>query len=164
MVTTTIRNCHPCTACCGGWIRINEENISSSVGHPCPHLGEQGCNQYDSRPQICRDFQCAWISDTTNIPVWMRPDKAKVIVRYANWIPESRVMLAIPVGATIPEKSLKYLKQFALGTKTPLLVFERILENGDYTRSLSISAVGTADMEPLFAKISPFVNRAEQMA
>jgi hypothetical protein len=76
-------HCGTCTACCRVFA-IPEFN--KSAGKWCDHCNiGVGCNIYDARPNICRDFQCLWLlsqeQDNPNekMPLDMRPDKSKVV-------------------------------------------------------------------------------------
>jgi hypothetical protein len=48
-------------------------------GHACRY-GQPGigCVIYQERPQICRDFVCAWLAG--GLPEEMRPDKVRAVV------------------------------------------------------------------------------------
>lgn len=51
------RSCGTCHACC----RVFPiEEIGKEGFAACPHLTEEGCGIYDTRPQRCRDFLCHW--------------------------------------------------------------------------------------------------------
>lgn len=39
---------------------------------------QTGCSRYDERPEICRNFECAWKSDPT-YPEWMKPDSCNAV-------------------------------------------------------------------------------------
>jgi Fe-S-cluster containining protein len=72
------RPCGDCTACCDGWL------IGEAKGHPfgnckaCYFLINKLCTIYNDRPQVCRNYQCAWTQHL--LPDWMKPNKCGVLV------------------------------------------------------------------------------------
>lgn len=60
------RQCGPCTACC---TVMGVDEIGKKGGDRCEHVIDKlyklsdraGCGIYESRPQSCRDFKCAWL-------------------------------------------------------------------------------------------------------
>ena len=75
-------HCGTCTACC----RIFDiPELEKPAGKWCEHceIG-RGCSIYDSRPQMCRDYECLWLQaqQKGNFPLMgpeARPDKCKVV-------------------------------------------------------------------------------------
>ena len=53
------RECGECKECC---FAFNVREIGKPEFENCPHECENGCSTYPSRPQSCRDFDCAWLS------------------------------------------------------------------------------------------------------
>lgn len=75
------RECGECTVCCIN-LRIEEENFKKQAGTPCPHLIEKkGCNIYPERPEVCRNWFCAWRYMPQLGEEW-RPDKSYVLLRF----------------------------------------------------------------------------------
>lgn len=69
------RRCGRCTMCCT-WIGVTE--LGKPAGVPCQHLTPDGCGIYDTRPESCRKFECAWklgLGDAT-----VRPDRLGGVV------------------------------------------------------------------------------------
>lgn len=109
------RECQPCTACCDGWVQMRIGAAEVYPGCPCPHSTGAGCRIYAERPvDPCRNFDCAWIRPGSDLPDWMRPDRAKVIV-----LPDMLVWrgvpvdVAVPVGRRIPGRALSWLRSRA---------------------------------------------------
>ena len=74
------RECGPCTLCCKV-MRIPEmpDRLSNEY---CPHAKKaKGCSIYRTRPQSCRDFECAWLMYPNVFTDDMRPDKIHVMAR-----------------------------------------------------------------------------------
>lgn len=52
------RSCGTCSLCCTV-LRVDE--LGKRAGDDCLHQrGENGCGIYESRPAICRSYQCLW--------------------------------------------------------------------------------------------------------
>lgn len=79
------RECGTCTECCTGTLVADIHGYVMDKGRPCHFLGK-GCTIYSDRPNVCREFQCAWLRDDgTNIPEWMKPELSKVVIIERNW-------------------------------------------------------------------------------
>ena len=62
------RSCGDCYLCC---FLPEIDEFSKPANVPCSHCGTaSGCAIYAERPQTCRDFFCAWISDARIGPEW----------------------------------------------------------------------------------------------
>ncbi len=73
----TGRACGTCTMCCK-LPRIPVLNKPAGVW--CEFCTPSvGCNAYDTRPQMCRDFFCRWIEDAA-IPDYWKPETSKIIL------------------------------------------------------------------------------------
>lgn len=69
------RNCGGCTACCSV-MAIDKPEIQKEAGVLCRHC-ENGCTIYDTRPALCRDYQCGWRQLSILDESW-RPDLSGV--------------------------------------------------------------------------------------
>lgn len=56
-LSTVKTGCRGCTACC---THMNIVEIESPAGERCKHETLHGCGIYESRPEGCRKFICAW--------------------------------------------------------------------------------------------------------
>tara|TARA_R100000664_G_scaffold21340_1_gene30668 strand:+ start:295 stop:663 length:369 start_codon:yes stop_codon:yes gene_type:complete len=68
--------CGKCTECC---TPFSIPELRKPAGLRCMYLTDQGCSIYETRPQTCRDFQCAYL--ILNFPRKLRPDRAGFIIR-----------------------------------------------------------------------------------
>jgi hypothetical protein len=73
------RECGTCTACCTA-LTIDEPELQKLPGYTCLNcrLGA-GCAIYETRPNLCREWYCAWrrldwIAET------LRPDRSGVLI------------------------------------------------------------------------------------
>jgi hypothetical protein len=58
--------CTRCGACC---VAPDIAALGKPLGERCPHLtAENLCAVYESRPQICRDYQADWLCDRIAAP------------------------------------------------------------------------------------------------
>ncbi len=73
------KTCGPCTLCCSA-LEISE--LKKPAGPACAHCAA-GCAIYASRPQVCRDFECDWLTDRA-LPLTLRPDRVGTILMEAD--------------------------------------------------------------------------------
>ena len=84
------KTCGPCTMCCSA-LEIPE--LKKPAGPACEHCASGGCAIYASRPQVCRDFECDWLTDRT-LPSTLRPDRVGTILMEADDGDEYRAVCA----------------------------------------------------------------------
>jgi hypothetical protein len=63
----------------------------------------------------------------------MRPDQCGAIVLLNQPWNDIRVVFAVPVGETIPDRTLNWLKAYAVKYKRPLLYHQRLREGTAFT-------------------------------
>jgi hypothetical protein len=79
MTDTQQRSCGACSLCC-------KLLPVAALGKPhdrwCDRCrpGDGGCSIYETRPQICRDFACAWLASATVGEHWY-PQHSKMVVQ-----------------------------------------------------------------------------------
>ncbi len=74
---TGARTCGDCHMCCK--VFPIPEADKPHTGW-CPHLDlATGCTRYETRPETCRKFFCAWLHDKGLCAAW-RPDKAGFVL------------------------------------------------------------------------------------
>jgi hypothetical protein len=74
--------CGSCTLCCTVMrVAMEPPKAEHSTCSQCTHLG---CAIYDTRPDVCRGFQCLWLASQSleayRLPPDMRPDRAGVVI------------------------------------------------------------------------------------
>jgi hypothetical protein len=78
---TPKRTCDGCTMCCQGHLTGQAYGHTFQQGKPCFFVSAKGCTIYEDRPvEPCKSFECDWLK-YDYLPMWMRPDLSKVIVR-----------------------------------------------------------------------------------
>ena len=75
-----LRSCDGCTACCGPGLIINDPDLISPAGEPCPHCTPGGCGNYENRPATCRGYICNYLVEP-GLRLQDRPDRMGAIVR-----------------------------------------------------------------------------------
>jgi Fe-S-cluster containining protein len=71
------RECGECTLCCK---LLGVESIGKDAGVWCAHCtSRHGCAIYDSRPEECRNFICAWLQSPALDERW-KPSACKFVV------------------------------------------------------------------------------------
>jgi hypothetical protein len=139
-----LRECGDCTACCEGW--VPDDDLDMRPGKPCAHCRSGGCAIYDSRPEDpCRVFQCAWLQDEEAFPDELRPDKSGAIILSARYWKEWNVLRATPVGASVPQATLEWLRLYTESRELPLIFYERECIDGVYTQRGRQLAYGPPD-------------------
>ncbi len=73
-----LRPCGECTACCAGMLIGEAYGNKFGYGKHCVFLVENKCSIYATRPQVCRNYQCAWSQGL--LPEWMKPSRCGVLV------------------------------------------------------------------------------------
>jgi hypothetical protein len=71
------RECGECTLCCK---LMTVVDLNKPAGTWCPHCTSRGgCGIYETRPQECRDFVCAWLQSDALDEQW-KPSRCKFVV------------------------------------------------------------------------------------
>jgi hypothetical protein len=77
--------------CCSA-LEIDE--LKKPAGPACAHCAAGGgCAIYPERPQVCRDFECEWLTSRA-FPRHMRPDRIGTIFMEAHDADEYRAVCA----------------------------------------------------------------------
>jgi hypothetical protein len=84
------------------------------------------------------------------LPDWMKPNNARVIVRYAQ-SGNFKFLEATPMGRHIPPRAIEYLKGLSKNNGVPLAYAEILTENGEYTNKYKVIAHGPLEFVRAFA-------------
>jgi hypothetical protein len=71
------RACGDCVACCQV-LNIGEADMVKPADQMCMHCTGTGCGVYESRPQVCRSWDCVW-RRIDSMPLETRPDHLGVL-------------------------------------------------------------------------------------
>ena len=90
--------CTKCGACC---VAPDIAALGKGLGERCPHLtAENLCAVYQSRPQICRDYQADWLCDRIAAPTLEeRVRKYLAVFDLAPSAPLHFVQIALPANS-----------------------------------------------------------------
>ena len=69
-----MQECGECTACCYAFA---VDAIGKEQHTKCPHANA-GCDIYENRPDVCRKYLCAWVTQP-KVHIDLRPDKCGII-------------------------------------------------------------------------------------
>ena len=90
------RECGECTLCCKV-MGIGE--LEKPAGVWCAHCkSNRGCSIYETRPQECRDFVCAWLLNPKIDDAW-KPSHCK----FAVWSEAGNLNLKVSVDPARPD-------------------------------------------------------------
>lgn len=67
--------CGSCTVCCRLPVL---PDLDKAAGDMCDFCSGVGCNIYESRPQSCREFRCAY-HQGSKVNLALRPDKCGIL-------------------------------------------------------------------------------------
>lgn len=73
-----MRECGECVACCSGTLLAKIHSNEMGAGKPCVFLVKSKCSIYEDRPQVCKDFQCAWLQGLMSDS--MKPTMSNVMI------------------------------------------------------------------------------------
>ena len=91
------RACGDCTACCV-LPDIDTPELKKPEGQVCPHCTGKGCGIYDTRPEVCRTFNCAWKRIASMTPE-TRPDRLGVMFTLERHLPPRNVFEHLYIAA-----------------------------------------------------------------
>lgn len=73
----TAKTCGTCTLCCK---LFPVPPLAKPAGKWCPHVVQgRGCGIHETRPQLCRAFDCQWLENSDLGPEW-KPEISKFVL------------------------------------------------------------------------------------
>ncbi|MGA2894952.1 MAG: hypothetical protein ABSE22_18965 [Xanthobacteraceae bacterium] len=109
---TQRRSCGSCALCC----KLLGLLDSGKMGRWCPHcLKSSGCGIYDSRPEVCRTFNCVWLTDAEFGDEW-QPTRSKIVICHVRYGETRNLVFHVDPGWPLSWREEPYysqLKQFA---------------------------------------------------
>jgi uncharacterized protein len=85
------KHCGPCTMCCSALEIVELEKPAGPLCKNC--VAQTGCKIYQSRPSVCREFECEWLMSRT-LPQTLSPFRTGVILMEADDEDEYRAVCA----------------------------------------------------------------------
>lgn len=74
--------------CCSA---LHIPELRKPAGPKCPNCEVSSCAIYHDRPQVCRDFECEWLT-SRDLPRHFRPDRIGAILMEADDANEYRAV------------------------------------------------------------------------
>lgn len=111
-----LRSCGECTACCDGHIIGNAYGHDFGLGKKCFYLVQQKCTIYETRPEVCRKYQCAWTQGL--LPEEHRPDKTGLMVSVENDQTGKQYLKGIEIQPIVPYSIHKTAETFCTENNT----------------------------------------------
>jgi len=108
------RQCGECTVCCSGAL-IGEAYGNRFGPKPCIFLVENKCTIYETRPQTCRNYQCAWLQGL--LPEWMKPSECGVLISVEGTTQQYLKVMPLHTDALTPE-IIKWLDKWTKENNT----------------------------------------------
>jgi Fe-S-cluster containining protein len=113
-----MRECGECTVCCT-WLVGDAYGHEFGNGKSCKFLCENGCSVHKARPQVCRNYFCAWAQEL--LPEEMRPDKCKYVVSVENSDGGQYLKIFSIDGDKINTNILNWFKSWSSLMNTPVI-------------------------------------------
>ena len=119
MNITHKRECGDCTKCCEGSLVLTVQGNAINKSNPCHFVSMgkcNGCTIYEQRPQVCKDFECEWILDSS-IPEWLKPSVSGIIMIKQEPNNDMTYYEVVETDTKIDSVILNWLLLFALKNK-----------------------------------------------
>ena len=101
------RECGDCMVCCTV-PTIDQPAIQKPAGATCRHC-EHGCRIHETRPEVCRQYFCAWRRMAIFSEDW-RPDRSGVFSELETDVPDY-LMASVGISLTLTGNPLKTIRQ-----------------------------------------------------
>lgn len=115
------RECGECTACCT-WLIGNSFGWEFGAGKSCKFLECTGCGVHKARPELCKNYQCAWSQKL--LPENMRPDKCDVLVSVEQNNEKQYLKVLRINNKEINSEVKQYLQEWSEKMNTPVIFVE----------------------------------------
>lgn len=99
--------CGECTVCCT--LSVVKE-LNKKVGEACNLCISNSCSIYGNHPQVCKDFECAYLQAGANIE--LRPDKCGVMFsKKSERIFSGMIVPNVPITDLAAKQIISFKKQ-----------------------------------------------------
>jgi Fe-S-cluster containining protein len=135
MATIPGKSCGSCTMCCKVLVIDHFEKDAGVLCQHCAH--KSGCTIYETRPDVCRDYECDWKLERAIGPL-LRPDRTNVILQEDEESDDYQAVVdpATPMAWRTNALVFKFLVSKAKEGRTVIakagLKSWRIFDNGQY--------------------------------
>lgn len=122
------RPCGDCNACCSGQLLGDVYGFEMGCGKPCSFLLGGKCTIYEDRPNMCRNYQCAWSQSLFDEE--FRPDKTGLMVSVENGLDNQQYLKVIEIWEQVPQENyLRLLEQInRLGADHVYVKYQRRID------------------------------------
>lgn len=124
------RNCGSCHACCDGWLEGYAYGVAFGNKKKCSFLCAEKCVIYQIRPQVCKNYYCAWVQGLFSES--LKPDESGLLVSVNDWS-QGQFFRIIETNDANKEKHLQEIYDFCEQNKTPY-----IFKSFYYTKSIIV--------------------------
>ncbi len=130
------RTCGDCQACC---TVLPIKQLDKPAGTPCPKLCVQGCSIHKTRPEVCRDWNCAWING--QLGPNDRPDKSGVVIWTAALPSNTGMTHVVHANFKTGAKRNKKIMRWLMSLADPVMITQdntvQLYVEGQYCESWS---------------------------
>ena len=119
-----LRTCGDCKVCCNSLSVPDMEPTPKEAHVDCVHLTEKGCGTYETRPQSCKDFYCAWLIGHPSLTGAMRPDRFGIVVWVAQTVHGESYYVDEARQGAFDDPAVKTILR-VLGTHRPLAMIHK---------------------------------------
>ena len=111
MNSMEFRECGDCHACCSGALLSTSHGNVFGQGNACVFLVKKKCCVYETRPDVCRKYQCAWTQQLLELD--MRPDKCGILVSVEIDENKKQYLKVIEIDKSVTFETYKRLDECA---------------------------------------------------
>jgi Fe-S-cluster containining protein len=104
------RSCGDCGACCEGALVGNVYGNLFGMRKPCVFRLNNSCAIHKTRPQSCRNYQCAWAQYL--FPEWMKPNLCGVMISVEHDTSGKQFLKVIELRHNISYEVYKEIQDF----------------------------------------------------
>jgi hypothetical protein len=115
--------CGKCTACCSGVLAGNTYGNVFNEDKQCVFLVDEQCTIYDTRPEVCRKYQCAWSQGI--IPDWLSPIESNVLISVEVKDNKQYLKVLCLTNEKINTEIITFLDEWTKQTNTYYTVVEK---------------------------------------
>lgn len=103
-------SCGDCNACCSGALGGSAYGISFGNGAACAFLCDRKCSIYQSRPDVCQSYQCAW---SQNLFIEsLKPNVSNLLISVEQDANKKQYLKIIPLNKSISQDSIDYINDW----------------------------------------------------